>query len=99
VARIAGRFSCAKCGAGYHDEFRTPQVVGVCDACGANIFSRREDDKPETVAKRLEAYNRQTAPLLPYYAKMGVLKTIDGMAPIEEVTKAIRALVMPGVVA
>lgn len=86
VERIAGRFSCAQCGAGYHDTFKQPKVAGVCDVCGATEFKRRADDKAETVAKRLEAYHAQTAPLLPYYAKTGKLQSVDGMAPIEVVT-------------
>lgn len=86
VKRVAGRYSCAKCGAGYNDHFKKPQKDGVCDACGSREFSRRDDDKAETVSRRLEAYHRQTAPLLPYYERMGLLHTIDGMADIKEVT-------------
>lgn len=89
VERIAGRFSCGKCGAGYHDTFKQPKAQGVCDSCGHTEFKRRADDKAETVAKRLEAYHAQTAPLLPYYAKTGKLKSVDGMAPIEVVTLAL----------
>ena len=89
TARIAGRFSCAKCSAGYHDTFKPTHKAGVCDECGATEFVRREDDKAETVAKRLEAYNRQTAPLLPYYASKGILTAVDGMADIDEVTRQI----------
>lgn len=92
VARISGRYACAKCGAGYHDSFRQPKTAGVCDACGATEFSRREDDKPETVGKRLESFHRSTAPVLPYYRERGILKTVDGMAPIGEVTKQIEAV-------
>lgn len=92
VARIAGRFACAKCGAGYHDTFKRPKVEGVCDVCGATEFSRRADDRAETVAARLEAYHRQTAPLLPYYAARGKLATVDGMAEMDEVTRQIEAL-------
>jgi adenylate kinase len=97
VARIAGRFSCAKCGAGYHDTFRQPIVAGKCDACGSTEFTRREDDKAETVAKRLESYHAMTAPLLPYYKAQGTLRVIDGMADIAEVTAAINRLVTNGV--
>lgn len=96
IDRIAGRFSCAKCGAGYHDSFKQPKKAGVCDECGATEFSRRDDDKAETVAKRLEAYHRQTAPLLPYYGEKKVLTTVDGMADIEEVTRQID-VIMGGV--
>lgn len=92
VRRISGRFACAKCGAGYHDEFRPPQVDGVCDACGGKKFTRRRDDNAETVSARLAAYHEQTAPLLPYYADQGVLETIDGMAEIDEVTRQIEAV-------
>jgi adenylate kinase len=93
VRRVAGRYSCAKCGAGYHDSFKKPKKEGVCDECGATEFVRREDDKAETVAKRLEAYNRQTSPLLPYYRKKKILASLDGMAPIEEVTRQIDKVV------
>jgi adenylate kinase len=93
VARISGRYSCKTCGAGYHDTFKQPVAAGVCDSCGSTEFSRREDDRAETVAKRLEAYHASTAPLLPYYAVSGALKSVDGMADIADVTKAIEALV------
>ncbi|NBO17640.1 MAG: adenylate kinase [Proteobacteria bacterium] len=94
--RITGRFSCTKCGAGYHDSFKKPAVAGRCDECGNTEFSRREDDKAETVTKRLEAYHRQTAPLLPYYKGQGVLTTVDGMADIEDVTKQIEKVIGSG---
>jgi len=87
VKRITGRYSCAKCGKGYHDEFERPKVEGVCDACGSTEFVRRADDNEETVRSRLAAYHEQTAPLLPYYRDRGVLKTVDGMAGIDEVTE------------
>ncbi|WP_114376471.1 adenylate kinase [Elioraea thermophila] len=92
VARIAGRFACAKCGAGYHDTFKRPKVEGVCDVCGATEFTRRADDRAETVSARLEAYHKQTAPLLPYYAARGKLATVDGMAEMDEVTRQIEAV-------
>lgn len=85
INRIAGRFACAKCGAGYHDTFKPVKEAGKCDDCGATEFTRRKDDTAETVAKRLESYNRQTAPLLPYYENMGVLRSIDGMQSIDMV--------------
>jgi adenylate kinase len=87
VDRIAGRYTCANCGAGYHDEFQKPAKEGVCDKCGGTKFSRRADDNRETVGARLAAYHAQTAPLLPYYAGKGRLKAVDGMADIDEVTR------------
>jgi adenylate kinase len=92
VERIAGRFSCAKCGASYHDSFNRPKVDGVCDACGSHDFVRRADDKPEAVKTRLEAYRQQTAPILPYYRGKGVLRSVDGMAEIEAVGQQIETI-------
>ena len=92
VARIAGRFSCAKCGAGYHDEYQKPKAPGHCDKCGSTEFIRREDDKPEAVRHRLKVYHDQTAPILPYYQAKGLLRTVDGMAPIDSVTVDIQML-------
>ena len=90
IQRIAGRFSCATCGAGYHDTFKPTKVAGVCDECGSTEFVRRKDDNAETVKSRLVAYEAQTAPLLPFYGAKGLVWTVDGMAPIEDVTAAIR---------
>ena len=93
IERIAGRFSCAKCGAGYHDKFKPPRKQGVCDGCGATEFSRRPDDRAEAVEVRLAAYRQQTAPILPYYRARGLLRTVDGMAEPDEVARQIdRAL-------
>jgi adenylate kinase len=96
VGRITGRYSCAKCGAGYHDDFQKPATEGVCDSCGSTEFSRRKDDNAETVTSRLEAYHAQTAPLLPYYDGKGVLAGVDGMAEIDEVTLQIEAVLGAG---
>ncbi len=93
VERITGRFTCAKCGAGYHDKFQRPKADGVCDACGGREFVRRADDNAATVQSRLDAYHAQTAPILPFYDKKGVLKVVDGTLPIEEVTKRLRDIV------
>ncbi len=90
VDRISGRFTCAACGEGYHDTHKMPAVEGVCDNCGATEFNRRADDNAETVRARLTAYHADTAPLIGYYTGTGKLKTVDGMADIGEVTRAIR---------
>jgi adenylate kinase len=87
--RIVGRFSCAKCGAGYHDKFKRPKVDGVCDVCGSKEFSRRKDDNAETMKTRMVAYRAQTEPLLPYYSARGVLRKVDGMAQMDEVYRQI----------
>jgi adenylate kinase len=94
VERIAGRYTCGRCGAGYHDSFKKPAVAGVCDVCGSNEFVRRADDKAETVAARLEAYRRQTAPLLPFYEAQGKLRQVDGMASMDEVTRQVGAILV-----
>jgi adenylate kinase len=78
LERLTGRFTCAKCGEGYHDKFKMPKKADVCDVCGGTQFSRRSDDKAETVKTRLKAYHEQTAPLLPFYERKGVLKVVDG---------------------
>ncbi len=92
VDRITGRYSCAKCGAGYHDLFQIPKVAGCCDSCGGTAFKRRADDNAETVKTRLAQYHAQTAPILPYYQDRGILKAVDGMAAIDDVTRQLEAL-------
>lgn len=92
IERVVGRYSCAKCGAGYHDLYQKPAKEGVCDSCGNTEFSRRADDNEETMRTRLATYHEQTAPILPYYREKGVLKSIDGMAAIDEVTGQIEAI-------
>lgn len=89
VERITGRFTCAHCGEGYHDTFKRPKTEGICNVCGSNEFKRRADDNSETVKTRLDAYHAQTAPLLPYYREKGILKSIDAMGNIEEVSEQI----------
>jgi adenylate kinase len=95
IDRIAGRYMCANCGAGYHDTTCKPKVEGVCDRCGSNAFVRRVDDNAETVKNRLMAYYRETAPLIGYYFAKGKLKTVDGMAAITEVSRQIDEILGP----
>jgi adenylate kinase len=92
IDRIGGRFSCKSCGASYHDRHNRPKKEGVCDVCGATEFVRRPDDNPETVKARLDAYRKQTAPILPYYKAKGMLRSVDGMAPIDTVTQQIETI-------
>ena len=94
VDRIAGRYTCAECGAGYHDSFKKPSSAGICDVCGGTDLIRRADDKRETVQARLDVYNRQTAPILPHYARQGSLRSLDGMANIDCVAAAIDAVLV-----
>jgi adenylate kinase len=92
VERISGRFTCAKCGTGYHDKFKLPHVADTCDKCGSHDFTRRPDDKAETVHARLEAYRADTLPIIPYYHAKGRLFTIDGMADMDDVQTAIETI-------
>jgi len=92
VDRIAGRYTCAHCGAGYHDTNHPPRVAGVCDRCGSTEFKRRPDDNAETLRTRLQAYYKDTSPLIGYYHAKGLLVGIDGMAEIDEVTAAIERI-------
>lgn len=89
VSRITGRYACAVCGEGYHDQFKKPKVEGVCDRCGSTEFVRRRDDTEEVVRARLEAYHSQTEPLIAFYGKQGKLRVVDGMADIADVQAAI----------
>ncbi|MCL5775815.1 adenylate kinase [Limibaculum sp. FT325] len=91
VDRVSGRFTCAGCGEGYHDTHKRPAVEGVCDKCGGTEFKRRADDNAETVRERLNAYHAETAPLIDFYRAQGKLRTVDGMAEIDEVTAQIGA--------
>jgi adenylate kinase len=92
VTRITGRFTCARCGAGYHDSFRPTAVPGVCDACGSTEFKRRPDDNEQTVRTRLEEYRAKTAPILPFYEAKGLVRRVDGMASVEQVAAQIDAI-------
>ena len=93
VGRVSGRFTCAKCGEGYHDEFKQPATAGTCDKCGGPDFKRRADDNAETVRERLKAYHAQTAPLISYYDGKGVLERIDAMGAIADIRRALGTIV------
>ena len=86
VDRIAGRYTCANCGTGYHDTNVKPAVDGVCDNCGSTEFKRRPDDNAETLRARLQAYYKETSPLIGYYYAKGMLSVVNGMADIDTVT-------------
>ncbi|MEM6858971.1 MAG: adenylate kinase [Pseudomonadota bacterium] len=92
VERITGRFSCANCGALYHDTANPPTVDGECDACSGTEFKRRPDDNEETVRTRMEEYRAKTAPILPGYEARGIVSRVDGMSGIDEVASAIDAI-------
>ena len=92
VKRITGRFTCANCGAGYHESFRPTKVAGVCDACGSTVFKRRPDDNEQTVRTRMEEYRAKTAPILPFYEAKGLVRRVNGMASVEEVAAQIDAI-------
>ncbi len=92
VERITGRFTCATCGAGYHDSFKQPKVDGECDKCHGHEFKRRPDDNEETVRTRMAEYRAKTAPILPIYESRGIVSRVDGMADMDHVTSAIAAI-------
>ena len=93
VGRVAGRYTCAACGEGYHDEFKQPATAGVCDKCGGTGFKRRADDNAETVRERLAAYHAQTAPLIAHYRAMGLLETVPAMGSIDAIAEGLAAIV------
>ena len=93
VERITGRYTCANCGEGYHDVFKQPAEAGVCDKCGSTEFKRRPDDNEATVRTRMAEYRAKTAPILPIYEKRGIVRRVDGMEDIDEVTAAIARIV------
>lgn len=96
VERISGRYTCARCGEGYHDRFKQPKVEGVCDVCGSTEFVRRADDNAETVRQRLKAYHSQTEPIIAYYDKQALVRRIDGMRAIDVVTEEIVSALRDG---
>jgi adenylate kinase len=92
VDRITGRFTCAKCGEGYHDRYKLPKIPTICDVCGSQEFKRRADDTEEAVRTRMAEYRAKTAPILPIYEARGLVRRVDGMAPIGEVARSIDAV-------
>ena len=92
VDRVTGRYTCAKCNAGYHDRHKQPAKNGVCDECGGTEFKRRPDDNEETVRTRMEEYRAKTAPILPIYEKRDIVARVDGMSGIDDVTASIKAI-------
>ena len=91
IERIVGRYSCADCGAGYHERFNRPATEGLCDQCGSKSFTRRADDNRETMTARLAAYREQTAPIIPHYEAGGRFVRVDGAGGIETISAAIVA--------
>jgi adenylate kinase len=92
VDRITGRFSCARCDAGYHERYKQPKNDCICDVCGSPEFKRRLDDNEETVRNRMTEYRAKTTPILPFYEKKGLIRRVDGMAPMDEVTSQIATI-------
>lgn len=92
IERLSGRFTCTKCGASYHDRYARPKRDTICDVCGSTEFTRRADDRPEALGTRFAAYRNQTAPILPYYEARGILRRVDGMASVDDVTRQIEAV-------
>jgi adenylate kinase len=92
VDRITGRFTCGKCGEGYHDRHKLPKVEGVCDVCGGTEFKRRPDDNEETVRTRMVEYRAKTAPIIPHYEPLGMVSRVDGMADMDVVAESIAAI-------
>lgn len=96
VERISGRFTCARCGEGYHEKFKRPAVEGVCDVCGSTEFVHRADDNAETVRQRLRDYHAKTEPVVAYYEQRNLLRRVNGMLSIDEVTDEIVAKLRSG---
>jgi adenylate kinase len=88
IRRLSGRRVCSQCGTTYHVDTNPPRVPGRCDRDGAELF-QREDDRPESISRRMEIYRRETAPLIDYYEREGLLRPIDGNAPPQEVERQI----------
>jgi adenylate kinase len=96
VERIVGRFTCARCGAPYHSVLKLPRNPAVCDVCGSSEFKHRPDDNEQTVRRRMAEYRAKTAPILPYYEERGLVRRVDGMAPVEQVAAQIDSILDTG---
>jgi adenylate kinase len=92
LERLAGRLTCKTCGASFHPHHNPPKVAGTCDACGSTEIAVRDDDKPETIIRRLESYEAQTAPVLPYYKARGILASINAVQDVQTVSQQIKQL-------
>lgn len=90
VERITGRFACKNCDEGYHKLYKLPSVEGVCDVCGGTEFVQRADDSEEKIRTRLALYHEQTAPVLPYYERKGILRSVDGTGDLDDVTEQLK---------
>lgn len=93
IKRVSGRFTCAKCGASYHDDYKKTKIDGQCDECDSTSFNRREDDKPESIKKRVSVYKEKYTPVFKFYENKGILKIIDGMQGINSINGDIIALI------
>lgn len=93
IARVSGRYTCAGCGEGYHDEFKQPATAGTCDKCGGTAFKRRADDNAETVRARLQAYHAETAPLIAHYDRLSVLERVPAMGSIDGIRATLADIV------
>jgi adenylate kinase len=93
VARVSGRYTCAGCGEGYHDQFKQPATAGTCDKCGGTVMKRRADDNAETVRERLQAYHAQTAPLIAHYDRLSVLERVPAMGSIDSIRARLAEIV------
>ena len=91
VDRLTGRRTCRDCGLGYHVTFAAPKAAGICDACGGELV-QRDDDREETIRRRLDVYNEQTSPLIDYYRNSGLLSEVDGMLSMDAVQDEILAI-------
>ena len=91
IRRLSGRRTCRNCSATFHKDFEKPKVDGICDKCNGQLY-QREDDKEEVISRRLEIYSQQTAPIISYYKKAGILKSISAIGDVSEITQKVISL-------